>query len=188
MSLPEAARRLGMHIHTLRRRIKADEIRAVRIGPRSYIPNTEIERLLNPPTAQVELSPNAPNGISENAPGRLTMRQSDAKKTQHKGLDEILAGYGDYLVAVAVAKAAEEWEELERDVSAGNPAAIAAKDALRPCDGGLGALEDSERKRAIDTWHGWWWRENPRRGPSSFIARCLEPHFGVGSNTLKNRV
>ena len=102
MSLPEAARKLGMHTCTLRRRVKAKEIRAVKIGPRSYIPSAEIGRLLDAPTEQTELKPDTANSVSGDSTKACETEQNDADltaKTPKERLDEILAGYADFVAA-----------------------------------------------------------------------------------------
>jgi excisionase family DNA binding protein len=85
MSLPEAAKKLGMHRLTLSRQIKANVIRAVRIGSRSYVPFTEIDRLMNPCTDKTELRSGQANEMCENGAERLKMRQTDSEKTQTLG-------------------------------------------------------------------------------------------------------
>ena len=49
-----AARKLGMSRWTLNRRIQEKEIKAVKVGPRRFIPQTEIDRILGIPPKPVE--------------------------------------------------------------------------------------------------------------------------------------
>jgi hypothetical protein len=126
-----------------------------------------------------------------------------AAKGSGRCFDEIMGGYGDYLTALTVAEADREWEELERDIAAGNPEAIAAKaafDALKNMAfkwEGPDAPRSPERHRAIEayeaTWHKWWWfaarpcpgpRERSCRGPSSFIARQRGANIASRSKEL----
>jgi predicted DNA-binding transcriptional regulator AlpA len=97
--LPQAGRKLGISRMTLRRRIKAKQIRTVKIGPRSFVPVEEMDRLLSgrPETDQTEGLSLAPsNQISSDVTNGYKPPQ-DEPKTPKERLDAILVGYADFI-------------------------------------------------------------------------------------------
>lgn len=54
-SVDEAARRLGVHPNTVRRRIKDGTLAHVRFGGRVLVPLWALERLLGPPATRPEV-------------------------------------------------------------------------------------------------------------------------------------
>jgi hypothetical protein len=62
------ARKMGISGRTLKKRIDSQEIKAIKIGPRMFIPQNEIDRLMGIPSGQISAAkPATPNQVSSDA-------------------------------------------------------------------------------------------------------------------------
>ena len=92
----QAARNIGITRRTLRNRINAGLVRSVRVGPRVYIPKTEIERIVNGEPAQTKPQPHNENSSSgKNLEEHGKCEHFQAAKSPKERLDEILYGCAD---------------------------------------------------------------------------------------------
>ena|SRR5262252_827756 len=91
-----AARKLSISRWTLNRLIDAKEVRAVWVGSRRFIPQGEIERLVNGLPAQAsEPKPAAPDPISSEGANSSSVLLAG----EESSIDRLIAGYGDFLHA-----------------------------------------------------------------------------------------
>jgi hypothetical protein len=108
------ARKMGISRRTLKKRIDSQEIKAVKIGPRMFIPQNEIDRLMGISSGQISApKPATPNRVSGDA-AEWVQTLPNAAKSPKARLDDILEGYADFL----------------RRFEAGDPDAVAAVAAV----------------------------------------------------------
>lgn len=160
--LGQASRMLGITKQTLRKHIKDGLIKAVKVGTRAFVPRAEMDRILNgQPIENQEtagvlvLSPKPANqnhAMGENNAEYVETKQNRQIISPNNGKDRIW----DLLGRLEELKA-RQMDELEQDVIAGNPQAIAAKAALDAIAPGIPA--GPERQREIgthnETWAAW---------------------------------
>jgi len=154
----KAAKKLGMSRWTLKRRIDAKEIKAVKVGPRMFIPQSDIDRLLGIPPAQT-------SAVKPATANQLSSDGANCSRVLRK--EEWNA---------ALMSADLEQRELEMDVRAGDCSAIAAKVAFDALNSlpfkweGPAATNSPERQSAIEAHHATWrtWRE--ARSPIDLAA------------------
>jgi excisionase family DNA binding protein len=109
------ARKMGISRRTLKKRIDSHEIKAVKIGPRMFIPQNEIDRLMGISSGQISApKPATPNQVSGDG-AEWVQTLPNAAKSPKGRLDDILEGYADFL----------------RRFEAGDPDAVAAVAAVR---------------------------------------------------------
>jgi excisionase family DNA binding protein len=91
------ARKMGISRRTLKKRIDSKEIKAVKIGPRMFIPQNEIDRLMGISSGQISaLKPATPNQVSGDA-AEWVQTLPNAAKSPKARLEDILEGYADFL-------------------------------------------------------------------------------------------
>jgi hypothetical protein len=155
----QAALRLGISRRTLRRHIRAGLVRSVTVSTRTYIPQGEIERIVkgerapSKPQSQNEISSDATNADNAGQSRELTPDERFHLIFEDNDWRPGFEGK----IAECEREEQRDREELEQDVSAGNPGAIAAKAAW---DG----LEN------MPTWEWREWPLSPER------QRALEVH------------
>src|SRR5258707_1799221 len=104
------ARKMGISRRTLKRRIDSQEIKAIKIGPRMFIPQNEIDRLMGISSGQLSApKPARPNQVTGDA-AEWGQTLPNAAKSPKVRLDDILEGYAGFL----------------RGFEAGDPDAMAA--------------------------------------------------------------
>jgi excisionase family DNA binding protein len=95
------ARKMGISRRTLKKRIDSKEIKAVKIGPRMFIPQNEIDRLMGISPGQTSApKPETANSVSGDSTKAGETEQNGADltaKSPKERLDEILEGYADFL-------------------------------------------------------------------------------------------
>jgi len=175
MPAAEAARKLGMSRWTLNRRIEAKEIRAVKVGPRRFIPQSEIERIISGQSAQIS----APKPATDEQVSNIGANCSNLSRESE--FSDEFSIFGDCRDAAgefdskiwfenfqaALMRAESEAEELEQDVRAGDSNALVAKAAFEELDNlpfkweGPNTTNSPERQKAIEAHHATWrvWRE-----------------------------
>jgi hypothetical protein len=156
---------------TLNRRIYEKEIEAVRTGPRRFIPQSEIDRLLGISTAQISATKLADaDPASQDGADRSKTLQDGACLTVESCKDatgnfDSKKWHDQFCQMLTMAD--REQKELEEDVNAGIPEASAANAACEALDRlplkweGPATTNSPERQRAIDAHHSTWraWRE-----------------------------
>ena len=97
--IPQAARKLGMSRWTLNRRIQEKEIKAVKVGPRRFIPQSELERLISGQFAEVPKPREADPLTEPGAAGSEVVQGGDSMS-----IADLLAGTAEpqYLTAQEV--------------------------------------------------------------------------------------
>jgi hypothetical protein len=143
----QAARNLGITRRALRNRINVGLVRSVHVGPRVYIPKTEIERIVNGEPAPISApKPQTRDAISSSGNGA----ENGSTKSPQERSEELLSWCAE--------TDRREHEELEQDATAGNREAIAAKAAIDALNAPVGP----ERQREIAAHHATWrtWRES----------------------------
>lgn len=128
----EAARKLGITRRTLRKRIEAGLVRSVKTFSRTYIPQREIDRIVNGEPCQISApKPDTANSVSGESTKASETEQNGAgltAKSPGERLDDLLKGYVDFLAAYE----AGDPDVLAQVAAAGRPEANArAKEA---CD------------------------------------------------------
>jgi hypothetical protein len=119
----EAARKLGVTRRTLRKRIEAGLVRSVKAFSRTYIPQREIDRIVNGEPSQISApKPDTANPVSGESTKACETEQNGAglaAKSPKERLDDLLEGYADFLAAYE----AGDPDVLAQVAAAGSPEA-----------------------------------------------------------------